>query len=188
MVHDFPSSVVNAESSILLPYFGRRLRVNIQRRLDSQYGGTLAAGGGVGGGHRDTPALQSRSRMNTKPASASWSVKCLAQIPARPDLWVSSPISTVTLGSRGQHRRAVRGLGMAIGHSEAEPFMGVHPAQPRRARPAGVVASESHDGLNAATSRIFSSTWQRCRVHFHTASRRKVSRASTSTTWPDSTS
>lgn len=62
--------------------------------------------------------------MNTKPASASWSVKCLAQIPARPDLWVSSPISTVTLGSRGQHRRAVRGLGMAIGHSEAEPFMG----------------------------------------------------------------
>ena len=62
--------------------------------------------------------------MNTKPASASWSVKCLAQIPARPDLRVSSPISTVTLGSRGQHRRAVRGLGMAIGHSEAEPFMG----------------------------------------------------------------
>ncbi len=52
---------------------------------------------------------------------------------------------------------------MTTGHSEAEPFWVEFL---RGLRGVKLVISDAHEGLKAAIGKIFSATWQRCRVHF----------------------
>ena len=57
---------------------------------------------------------------------------------------------------------------MAIGASEAEPFWTEFLRDLVRRGLGGVklVISDAHEGIKAATARVLSTTWQRCRVHF----------------------
>ena len=57
---------------------------------------------------------------------------------------------------------------MTIGASEAETFWTDFLRQLARRGLRGVklVISDAHEGIKAAVSKIFTATWQRCRVHF----------------------
>jgi putative transposase len=59
-------------------------------------------------------------------------------------------------------------LGMEIGTSEAEPIWTEFLRKLTRRGLSGVklVVSDAHEGIKAAVSKVLSSTWQRCRVHF----------------------
>jgi transposase-like protein len=72
----------------------------------------------------------------------------------------------VAVGVNTQGRREV--LGMAIGPSEAETFWtGFLRGLARRGlRGVKLVVSDAHEGVKAASARVLSATWQRCRVHF----------------------
>ena len=72
----------------------------------------------------------------------------------------------VAVGVNGDGRREV--LGMDIGPSEAETFWTefLRSLARRGLRGVKLVISDSHEGIKAAVSRVFSATWQRCRVHF----------------------
>lgn len=73
---------------------------------------------------------------------------------------------TIAVGVNTDGRREV--LGMSIGPSEAETFWtGFLRGLVRRGL-SGVklVISDAHEGIKAATARVLSTTWQRCRVHF----------------------
>jgi putative transposase len=72
----------------------------------------------------------------------------------------------IAVGVNGDGRREV--LGMEIGASEAEPFWTAFLRKLARRGLRGVklVISDSHDGIKAAVSKVLSTTWQRCRVHF----------------------
>ncbi len=58
---------------------------------------------------------------------------------------------------------------MAIGPSEAETFWTDFLRNLVRRGMSGVklVISDAHEGIKAATARVISTSWQRCRVHFH---------------------
>ncbi|OVF02975.1 putative IS256 family transposase [Clavispora lusitaniae] len=73
---------------------------------------------------------------------------------------------TIAVGVNGDGRREV--LGMAIGTSEAETFWTDFSRSSARRGSRGVklIISDAHEGIKAAVSRVFSATWQRCRVHF----------------------
>jgi putative transposase len=73
---------------------------------------------------------------------------------------------TIAVGVNTDGRRDV--LGMAIGASEAEPFWTAFLRDLVRRGLSGVklVISDAHEGIKAATARVLSTTWQRCRVHF----------------------
>lgn len=73
-------------------------------------------------------------------------------------------IIAVAVNTEG--RREV--LGMQVGVSEAEPFWtGFLRSLTRRGlRGVKLVISDAHEGLKAATRKVFKATWQRCRVHF----------------------
>src|SRR5213596_2162633 len=72
----------------------------------------------------------------------------------------------VAVGVNSDGRREV--LGMATGPSEAEPFWTAFLRKLARRGLRGVklVVSDAHEGIKAAVSKIFTTTWQRCRVHF----------------------
>jgi transposase-like protein len=72
----------------------------------------------------------------------------------------------IAVGVNKDGRREV--LGMAIGASEAETFWTEFLRQLARRGLRGVklVISDAHEGIKAAVSKIFTATWQRCRVHF----------------------
>ena len=57
---------------------------------------------------------------------------------------------------------------MAIGPSEAEPFWTdfLRDLVQRGLSGVKLVVSDAHEGIKAATARVLSTTWQRCRVHF----------------------
>ena len=61
-----------------------------------------------------------------------------------------------------------RSLGMAIGPSEAEVFWTdfLRGLARRGLRGVKLIISDAHEGIKASVSRVFSATWQRCRVHF----------------------
>ena len=73
---------------------------------------------------------------------------------------------TIAVGVNGDGRREV--LGMAIGTSEAETFWTdfLRSLARRGLRGVKLIISDAHEGIKAAVSRVFSATWQRCRVHF----------------------
>jgi putative transposase len=70
----------------------------------------------------------------------------------------------VAVGVNTDGRREV--LGMTIGHSEAEPFWVefLRSLARRGLRGVKLVVSDAHEGLKAAITKVFSATWQRCRV------------------------
>jgi transposase-like protein len=72
----------------------------------------------------------------------------------------------VAVGVNSDGRREV--LGMDIGPSEAEPFWTAFLRKLARRGLRGVklVISDAHEGIKAAVAKVFSATWQRCRVHF----------------------
>lgn len=59
-------------------------------------------------------------------------------------------------------------LGVATGPSEAETFWSefLRGLSRRGLRGVKLVISDAHEGLKAAASKVFKTTWQRCRVHF----------------------
>jgi hypothetical protein len=71
-------------------------------------------------------------------------------------------------GGRGQRRRPPRGAGHGYRPSEAETFWTAFLRKLARRGLRGVklVISDAHEGIKAAVSKIFTATWQRCRVHF----------------------
>ena len=73
---------------------------------------------------------------------------------------------TIAVGVNSDGRREV--LGMAIGASEAETFWTdfLRSLARRGLRGVKLVISDAHEGIKASVSRVFSATWQRCRVHF----------------------
>jgi transposase-like protein len=72
----------------------------------------------------------------------------------------------VAVGVNADGRREV--LGMDIGPSEAETFWTafLRKLARRGLRGLKLVISDAHEGIKAAVSKIFTATWQRCRVHF----------------------
>ncbi len=72
----------------------------------------------------------------------------------------------IAVGVNTDGRREV--LGMTIGASEAETFWTDFLRQLARRGLRGVklVISDAHEGIKAAVSKVFTATWQRCRVHF----------------------
>jgi putative transposase len=72
----------------------------------------------------------------------------------------------VAVGVNSDGRREV--LGMDIGASEAETFWTAFLRKLARRGLRGVklVISDSHEGIKAAVSKVLSTSWQRCRVHF----------------------
>jgi putative transposase len=68
----------------------------------------------------------------------------------------------VAVGVNADGRREV--LGVDIGPSEAETFWTAFLR--KLARGVKLVVSDAHEGIKAAVSKIFTATWQRCRVHF----------------------
>src|SRR6266849_4305548 len=72
----------------------------------------------------------------------------------------------VAVAVNADGRREV--LGMDIGPSEAETFWTAFLRKLARRGLRGVklVISDAHEGIKAAVSKVLSTTWQRCRVHF----------------------
>jgi transposase-like protein len=72
----------------------------------------------------------------------------------------------IAVGVNSDGRREV--LGMAIGHSEAEIFWTdfLRNLARRGLRGVKLVISDAHEGIKASVAKVFSATWQRCRVHF----------------------
>jgi putative transposase len=72
----------------------------------------------------------------------------------------------IAVGVNSDGRRKV--LGMAIGHSEAEVFWTdlLRSLARRGLRGVKLVISDAHEGIKASVAKVFSATWQRCRVHF----------------------
>ena len=72
----------------------------------------------------------------------------------------------IAVGVNTDGRREV--LGMDIGPSEAETFWTAFLRKLTRRGLRGVklVISDAHEGIKAAVTRVLSTTWQRCRVHF----------------------
>ena len=73
---------------------------------------------------------------------------------------------TIAVGVNTDGRREV--LGMSIGPSEAETFWTdfLRDLVRRGLNGVKLVISDAHEGIKAATARVLSTTWQRCRVHF----------------------
>ena len=72
----------------------------------------------------------------------------------------------IAVGVNGDGGREV--LGLEIGASEAEPFWTgfLRKLARRGLRGVKLVVSDAHEGIKAAVSKVFSASWQRCRVHF----------------------
>ncbi|PYE41280.1 transposase-like protein [Rhizobium sp. PP-F2F-G20b] len=72
----------------------------------------------------------------------------------------------IAVGVNTDGRREV--LGMEIGTSEAEAIWTefLRKLTRRGLRGVKLVVSDAHEGIKAAVSKVLSSTWQRCRVHF----------------------
>jgi transposase-like protein len=72
----------------------------------------------------------------------------------------------IAVGVNSDGRREV--LGMDIGPSEAEHFWTefLRKLARRGLRGVKLVISDAHEGIKTAVSKVLSTTWQRCRVHF----------------------
>jgi putative transposase len=72
----------------------------------------------------------------------------------------------LAVGVNSDGRREV--LGMDIGPSEAETFWTdfLRKLTRRGLRGVKLIVSDAHEGIKAAVSKVLSTSWQRCRVHF----------------------
>jgi transposase-like protein len=79
---------------------------------------------------------------------------------------IVSVATIVAVGVNTDGRREV--LGMSNGPSEAEPFWTqfLRSLTARGLRGVKLVISDAHEGIKAATKKVFQASWQRCRVHF----------------------
>lgn len=125
-----------------------------------------------------TRPIEGLIRRKTLPQSVFLTLRREGRRGRRPYLWIDatypkiqgsrivSVAVTLAVGVNMDGRREV--LGMAIGASEAEPFWIDLLRDLVRRGLAGVklVISDAHEGIKAATARVLSTTWQRCRVHF----------------------
>ena len=104
----------------------------------------------------------------TRPIEGEWPYIWLdaTYVKARRGNHIVSVAVIVAVGVNTDGRREV--LGMAIGHSEAEPFWVafLRSLVRRGLRGVKLVVSDAHEGLKAAITKVLSATWQRCRVHF----------------------
>jgi len=87
-------------------------------------------------------------------------------VKTRQDGRIVSVAVIIAVGVNTDGRREV--LGMDIGASEAETFWTAFLRKLTRRGLRGVklVVSDAHEGIKAAVSKVLSTTWQRCRVHF----------------------
>jgi transposase-like protein len=87
-------------------------------------------------------------------------------IKVRQNNHIVSVAAIIAVGVNSDGRREV--LGLDIGASEAEPFWTefLRKLTRRGLRGVKLVISDAHEGIKAAVSKVLSSTWQRCRVHF----------------------
>ena len=103
-----------------------------------------------------------------RPIEGDWPYVWLdaTYVKVRRDHQIVSVAVIVAVGVNTDGRREV--LGMATGHSEAEPFWVefLRSLARRGLRGTKLVISDAHEGLKAAITKILSATWQRCRVHF----------------------
>lgn len=103
-----------------------------------------------------------------RPIEGEWPYLWLdaTYVKARRGHHIVSVAVIVAVGVNTDGRREV--LGMAIGHSEAEPFWVefLRTLARRGLRGVRLVVSDAHEGLKAAITKILNATWQRCRVHF----------------------
>jgi transposase-like protein len=104
----------------------------------------------------------------TRPIEGEWPYIWLdaTYVKARRGHHIVSVAVIVAVGVNTDGRREV--LGMAIGHSEAEPFWVefLRSLARRGLRGVKLVVSDAHEGLKAAITKVLNATWQRCRVHF----------------------
>src|SRR5665213_750446 len=104
----------------------------------------------------------------SRPIEGEWPYVWLdaTYVKARRDHHIVSVAVIVAVGVNSDGRREV--LGMAVGHSEAEPFWVefLRSLARRGLRGVKLVISDAHEGLKAAITKILMATWQRCRVHF----------------------
>jgi putative transposase len=78
-------------------------------------------------------------------------------------------VSVAVIIAIGVNTEGVREvLGVSVGTSEAEPFWTefFRSLTRRGLRGVKLVISDAHLGLKAAIAKVFTATWQRCRVHF----------------------
>lgn len=124
----------------------------------------------------------SRSQVSRLCAEIDEKVKAFLERPIEGDwpyLWIDatyvkvrqngrivSVAVIVAVGVNSDGRREV--LGLEIGPSEAETFWTAFLRKLARRGLRGVklVISDAHEGIKAAVSKVLSTTWQRCRVHF----------------------
>ena len=103
-----------------------------------------------------------------RPIEGDWPYVWLdaTYVKVRRDHQIVSVAIIVAVGVNTDGRREV--LGMAVGHSEAEPFWVefLRSLARRGLRGTKLVISDAHVGLKAAITKVLSATWQRCRVHF----------------------
>ena len=101
-----------------------------------------------------------------RPLEGDWPYLWLdaTYLKVRQDGRIVSVAVIVAVGVNADGRREV--LGLDIGPSEAEPFWTTFLRKLARRGLRGVklVVSDAHEGLKAAVARVFSATWQRCRV------------------------
>ena len=96
-----------------------------------------------------------------------------------PYLWIDAPyvkvrqagriVSVAVIIAVAVNTDGVREIvGVAVGPSEAEPFWMkfLRELTRRGLRGVKLVISDAHLGLKAAVAKVFTATWQRCRVHF----------------------
>jgi len=104
----------------------------------------------------------------TRPIEGDWPYIWIdaTYIKVRQNGRIVSVAVIVATGVNTDGRREV--LGMAVGPSEAETFWTefLRSLARRGLRGVKLIISDGHEGIKAAVSRVFSSTWQRCRVHF----------------------
>jgi putative transposase len=104
----------------------------------------------------------------TRPLEGDWPYIWLdaTYVKVRRNGRIVSVAVIIAVGANTDGRREV--LGMTVGASEAETFWTefLRSLARRGLRGVKLVISDSHEGIKAAVAKIFSATWQRCRVHF----------------------
>jgi hypothetical protein len=103
-----------------------------------------------------------------RPIEGDWPYLCIdaTYVKVRQNGRIVSVAVIIAVGVNSDGRREL--LGMAIGASEAETFWTEFLRQLARRGLRGVklVISDAHEGIKAAVAKVFTATWQRCRVHF----------------------